>query len=138
MNPQTSSSTTGSDSSPLHCQPRTASGRHCRMAVSDSDSGLCSTHPAQYQKEFDQSDQADKLIGGAQEFRSAVPINRCLGELLRLQASNKISPRRAAVVAYTCNLLLRTLPVIEQELYPEYDWPHPMAAGTINRPDQTS
>jgi hypothetical protein len=50
-------------------------------------------------------------------------------------------------VAYTCNLLLRTLPVIEQELYPEYeepphlgfsDWAHPMAAGTINRPDQTS
>jgi hypothetical protein len=114
------------------------------MAVSDSDSGLCSTHAAQYQKEFG---QADKLIGDAQEFRSAVPINHCLGELLRLQASNKISPRRAAVVAYTCNLLLRTLPAIEQELYPEYeepphlgfsDWPHPMAAGTINRPDQTS
>jgi hypothetical protein len=117
------------------------------MAVSDCDSGLCSTHAAQYQKEFDQADQADKLIGDAQEFRSAVPINLCLGQLLRLQASNKISPRRAAVVAYTCNLLLRTLPVIEQELYPEYeepphlgfsDWPHPMAAGTINRPDQTS
>jgi hypothetical protein len=56
MNPQTSSSTTGSDSSSLYCQHHTASGRHCRMAVSDSDSGLCSTHAAQYQKEFDQAD----------------------------------------------------------------------------------
>lgn len=56
MNPQTSSSTTGSDSSSLYCQHHTASGRHCRMAVSDSDSGLCSTHAAQYQKEFDLAD----------------------------------------------------------------------------------
>jgi hypothetical protein len=56
MNPQTSSSTTGSDSSPLYCQHHTASGRHCRMAVSDSDFGFCSTHAAQYQKEFDLAD----------------------------------------------------------------------------------
>jgi hypothetical protein len=50
-------------------------------------------------------------------------------------------------VAYTCNLLLPTLPVIEQKLYAEYegpphlgfsDWPDFVAAGTINRPDQTS
>jgi hypothetical protein len=117
------------------------------MAVSEPDSGLCSSHAAQYLKEFDQADLAAKLIGDAQEFRSAVAINRCLDELLRLQASNKISPRRAAVVAYTCHLLLRTLPAIERELHPEYDetprldfsdWPHSVTAATIKPHDQTS
>jgi hypothetical protein len=85
--------------------------------------------------------------GDAQEFRSAVAINRCLGELLKLQASNKISPRRADIVAYTCNLLLRTLPAIERELHPEYDetprldfsdWPHSVTTATIKPHDQTS
>src|SRR2546427_964518 len=44
-----------------------------------------------------------------QEFRDALTINHSLGELYKLQARNKITPRRAAVMAYTCNLLLRTL-----------------------------
>jgi hypothetical protein len=48
-----------------------------------------------------------------------VVINRSLGELYKLQARNKIHPRRASVMAYTCNLLLRTLPAIEKELHPE-------------------
>ncbi|HEY6265693.1 MAG TPA: hypothetical protein VIW93_12885 [Candidatus Acidoferrum sp.] len=103
--------------------------------------------PLSTRKKFDQTDHADKLIGDTQEFRSAVPISRCLGELLKLQASNKISPRRATVVAYTCNLLLRTLPAIELELHPAHgepsrwgfsDWPDFVTAGAINRLDQTS
>src|SRR2546427_9708709 len=50
-----------------------------------------------------------------QEFRDALTINHSLGELYKLQARNKITPRRAAVMAYTCNLLLRTLPAIYAE-----------------------
>jgi hypothetical protein len=61
------------------------------MAVSDPQSGLCPGH-------------AD-----------AVTINHFLGELYKLQARNKITPRRAAVMAYTANLLLRTLPAIHHE-----------------------
>lgn len=113
MNPQTPGSSTISVL--LHCQQRTASGRRCRMPVSDPDFGLCAKHAAERQREFDQADFAAALIGDIEEFRSAADINHSLGELYKLQARNRIAPRRAAVMAYTCNLLLRTLPAIEHE-----------------------
>jgi hypothetical protein len=117
MNPQTPSSSTNSVL--LHCRQRTASGRRCRMPISDPDSGLCSKHAAEQQKELDQADLAAALIGDIEEFRSAADINHSLGELYKLQARNRIAPRRAAVMAYTCNLLLRTLPAIEHETNPQ-------------------
>jgi hypothetical protein len=85
------------------------------MAVSDADSGLCRKHAAERQQQLDQADFSAALIGDVEEFRSAVDINHSLGELFKLQARNQISPRRAAVMAFTCNLLLHTLPAIERE-----------------------
>ncbi len=124
MIPETSSSTTITNSTPLHCQHRATSGRRfCRMAISDTDSGLCSKHAALLQKDLDQADLAAVLIGDIQEFRSAADINHSLGELYKLQARNKITPRRAAVMAYTANLLLRTLPAIAHETNPQPDEP---------------
>ncbi len=121
MNPQTANAVTDSTSVPLHCQYRTASGRRCRlpavagMAVSEPHSGLCHKHAAERQQNLDQADLAAALIGDIEEFRSAADINHSLGELYKLQARNKITPRRAAVMAYTANLLLRTLPAIYAE-----------------------
>jgi len=115
MNLQTANAVTDSTSVPLHCQYRTASGRRCRMAVSDPHSGLCHKHAAERQQNLDQADLAAALIGDIDEFRSAADINHSLGELYKLQARNKITPRRAAVMAYTANLLLRTLPAIYAE-----------------------
>ena len=71
MNSQTATPITNSNSVPLHCQHRTASGRRCRMAVSDPDSGLCPKHAADRQKELDQADLAAALVGDIQEFRRA-------------------------------------------------------------------
>jgi hypothetical protein len=88
------------------------------MDVSDPDSGLCAKHAALLQRDLDQADLASSLIGDIQEFRSAADINHSLGELYKLQARNKITPRRAAVMAYTANLLLRTLPAIALETNP--------------------
>jgi hypothetical protein len=122
MNPEISSSPTSTvaNSKPLHCQHRSASGRRfCRLPISDPDSGLCFQHAALHQRDLDQADLAASLIGNVEEFRSAADINHSLGELYKLQAHNKITPRRAAVMAYTCNLLLRTLPAIEHETNPQ-------------------
>ena len=135
MNPQTSSSTLSSTSVHLHCQHRTASGRHCRMAVTDPASGFCLRHAAQRQKDLDLADLSATLIGDAEDFRSAVTINRSLGELYKLQARNQIAPRRSAVMAYTANLLLRTLPAIEHELQPE-DEPMRLDFGDLPRPQR--
>src|SRR6266702_4169088 len=136
MNPQTATAVNDSNSAPLHCRHRTASGRRCRlpavagMAISAPDSRLCRKHAAERQvdrfavahnKDLDQADLAAALIGDIEEFRSAADINHSLGELYKLQARNKITPRRAAVMAYTANLLLRTLPAIDAEQNAEQD-----------------
>jgi len=116
MTPETSSSTTIPSSTSIHCQHRSVSGRRfCRLPISDPDSGLCSKHAAEHQRDLDQVDLAAPLIGKIEEFRSAADINHSLGELYKLQARNKITPRRAAVMAYTASLLLRTLPAIQKE-----------------------
>ena len=118
MNPKTSSSatTTIANAKPLHCQHRSTSGRRfCRLPISDHDSGFCAKHAADHQKALDLADLAAVLIGDIEEFRDAVTINHSLGELYKLLARNKITPRRGAVMAYTANLLLRTLPAIEHE-----------------------
>jgi hypothetical protein len=143
MNPVASSSIITVEPMQLHCQHRNPSGRRCRMALSDTDSGLCSRHAALRQKDLDQADVTSKIIGESEEFRSAVAINRSLGELYKLQARNLISPRRAAVMAYTANLLLRTLPAIEHELHPAVEgpsrfdftnWPRPRDEHTPDPP----
>jgi hypothetical protein len=59
-----------------------------------------------------------------------VDINHVLGELYKLLAANKISPRRGVVMAYTRSLLLRTLPAIDEEQSDEpqlffFDLPRP-------------
>ncbi len=67
------------------------------------------------------ADTAASLTADLKEFRSAIPINDFLARLLLLLAENKISPRRAAVLAYITNQLLRTLPAIDRELNPKED-----------------
>src|SRR5258708_20831056 len=97
---------------PPYFQHRPPRGGRCPRAVPDPGSRLCSRHAAERQKDLDQADLSASLIGDVQEFRSAADINHSLGELYKLQARNKITPRRAAVMAYTCNLLLPSLPAI--------------------------
>jgi hypothetical protein len=116
----------------LHCQHRFPS----HLPIADTGSSLCSKHAALHQQDLDQADLAASLIGDTEEFRSAVVINRSLGELYKLQARNKIHPRRAAVMAYTANLLLRTLPAIERELHPE-DEIIQVDFGDLPRPART-
>jgi len=122
MNHATSPETPNSciDSQFPRCQHRTRKGR-CRELASDPASALCFKHAADLKKERDAANIAARLIGDTQEFTSAVAINRSLGELYKLLAHDEIAPRRAAVMAYTCNLLLHTLPAIDRELHPPQD-----------------
>lgn len=101
------------------CQYRTCTGRRCRHAVSNAATGLCAKHAHSRPNRFEESDLSATLTVGLTEFRSAVPVNEFLSRLLLLEAEDRISPRRAAVMAYTCNLILRTLPAIDRELRPD-------------------
>ena len=98
-----------------HCSARTPSGRRCRLAISDPQTNLCFKHAAEQKKLRDGANLSAQLIGDTQEFTSAVEINRSLGELYKLLARDEIPPRRAAVMAYTCSLLLRSLAAMEHE-----------------------
>jgi hypothetical protein len=96
---------------PARCTYRSASGRQCRLAIFDPQSGLCANHHAD-QKQNERADVADILFRDAQDFQTAQGINYSLRSLYWLVGQNRISSRRAHVLAYMSSLLLRTLPAI--------------------------
>jgi hypothetical protein len=98
----------------IRCTHRTASGRQCRLAISDAQSGLCANHHAEL-KQKERADVADVLFRDAQDFQTAQGINYSLRSLYWLVGKNRISSRRATVLAYISSLLLRTLPAIAAE-----------------------
>jgi hypothetical protein len=61
------------------------------------------------------SDFPADLLGPMQDFRTRAAINHALGKLATLLAGKRISPRRAAVLAYTFQLLLQTLPDAKED-----------------------
>jgi hypothetical protein len=137
MKQQTSKSSSVDLSS--RCRYYTEDGRRCCLRVLDAGSGLCFRH-AQLQEVHSEGDGAGDLsallTAGLSEFKSAVPINDFLSRLLLYQAQGRIPPRRAAVMAYTRNLLLRTLPAMHQELVLELEEEGPLRVvpGDIPRP----
>lgn len=97
------------------CNHRTPAGRHCRAQARDTRSGLCPRHyfrPPDHQPD---PALAAELLGPLTDFNSASDVTDFLSRLLILQARDRISPRRAAVMAYTCNLLLRGLRAVSVE-----------------------
>jgi hypothetical protein len=103
------------------CTHRFPNGKRCRLYTSALDSAYCPAHAKLPQNQQEPPETARALTANLTEFRSAIPINDFLARLLLLLAENKISARRAAVLAYITNQLLRTLPAIDRELNPRED-----------------
>ena len=112
------------------CQHRTRTGRRCRHSVSDAATGLCSRHFLSRPKHPQEADLAAVLTGPLTEFVSAADLNQVLSRLLIVLTQDRISARRAAVIAYISNLLLRTLPAIDRDLDEDriatFDAPRPI------------
>ncbi|HLZ92227.1 MAG TPA: hypothetical protein VKQ28_10965 [Candidatus Acidoferrum sp.] len=100
-------------STPERCQYRTATGRQCCIPAVDSISSFCARHAAS--EPSDSEDLAPALTARAFSFQRAQGVNNSLGTLYHLLAGGRISPRRASVLAYISNLLLRTLPAIDYD-----------------------
>ena len=90
-------------------------GRRCRLSATNLNSHFCSAHARLPQNSPDPADVACTLTANLDDFTSAAQINDFLSRLLLLLAQDKISTRRAAVLAYITNQLLRTLPAIAKE-----------------------
>jgi len=95
------------------CQHFYPNGRRCRLS-STTHPNFCSTH-APLPQNRPAPEIASLLTAELTDFTSAVQINDFLARLLLLLAQDKISTRRAAVLAYITNQLLRTLPAIANE-----------------------
>jgi hypothetical protein len=91
------------------CTQLFSNGKRCRL-FAKPDSTLCPKHAGTEAGEL-----AATLTSGLDEFTSAAPINQFLSRLLLLLAQDRISPRRGAVMAYTANLLLRSVTVMNQD-----------------------
>jgi hypothetical protein len=96
------------------CTHHTATGRRCRLPVSDVHSSLCRQHRAEQLQE-QSADYHPQLVRNFEGFQTAQGINHSLKHLYELLAQNRISPRRASVLAYINSLLLRTLPQIDAD-----------------------
>ncbi len=96
------------------CSHRTAAGRQCRQLSVNLQSKLCAHHLAQLNQE-EADDLSDDLLARSQNFQTAQGVNFALANIYRLLAANRISTRRAAVLAYINSLLLRTLPAIDYD-----------------------
>jgi hypothetical protein len=95
------------NSSTSRCAQRFANGKRCRLSARPG-SNFCPAHATTHETE----DLAATLTTGLDEFTSAAPINQFLSRLLLLLAQDRISPRRGAVMAYTANLILRSVSVM--------------------------
>jgi hypothetical protein len=123
-----SSSSTGASlivSSNPKCHHVTASGRQCRLRAIRS--GLCFRHAAlqlQPAQPVEVDLSADFLVK-FDDLQSAEQIHQFLAKLLILVVENRISARRAAVMTYIINQLLRSLVAMEREIASQpqqWDW----------------
>lgn len=111
--------TSASPSSPACCRYRTPTGRQCRQLVLSANEKFCPKHSAPQFLANPVGDFRKLLTTDADEFTTAMGIHNSLSELYKLLAADLISARRAAVLAYIANLLLRTIPVVHSELNPD-------------------
>ncbi|HEY4816223.1 MAG TPA: hypothetical protein VIH67_02260 [Candidatus Acidoferrum sp.] len=90
-------------------------GRRCRLHATNVNPNFCPAHAPLPANQHDAAEIASTLTVNLDDFTSAAQINDFLSRLLLLLAQDKISTRRAAVLAYITNQLLRTLPAIAKE-----------------------
>jgi hypothetical protein len=91
------------------------SGRRCRFPVLPS-ANFCVRHVESQLKANLEADLTRHFGPQPLNFGSATEINEFLCSVARLTIENRISVRRASVLAYIASLELRTLPVIDHEL----------------------
>ena len=97
------------------CRAENRSGSRCRRHAEAN--GLCPRHAVQFTTAGSPEDRdlSAYFSCPTNEFNSAVQINAFLSTVAHLVVKNEISARRAAVLAYITNQLLRTLPEIDRE-----------------------
>lgn len=104
--------------SETRCSHRTPTGRRCLAPRASPGFPLCARHRAMQEK-LRSDDLAADLTTRLKDIRASLQsvrgVHDSLAELYVLLAQDRVSPRRAAVMAYVSSLLLRTLPDAEED-----------------------
>jgi hypothetical protein len=108
-------STKSSSSQAARCAHLTAGGRQCRLLAAGPHDNLC-LHHRTLQLAKQPIDLSRQLLAQSQGFQTAQGVNFALTNIYELLAADRISTRRAAVLAYINSLILRTLPAIDADL----------------------
>jgi hypothetical protein len=108
--------------SPNQCCHLSPTGRRCRVARSGATSCLCRRHRTMEQTARS-ADLSPQLVARLSDIRESLQsvegVRDSLAELYVLLAQNRVSARRAAVLAHISNLLLRLIPDDEADAEPE-------------------
>lgn len=96
------------------CANVTPSGRHCYSRVAHPDSPYCRSHARIRRAATVATNPLAGLPPELSQFTSIEDVTRFLASLLTLLSENRISPRRAAVLAYIANSLLHALKAANQ------------------------
>ena len=95
------------------CHHRFSNRTRCRKLVSHANPRFCTRHAA-LPENLQPADLTPELIKDPKELDRLDGIYDFLARLIILQAQNRISTRRAAVLAYITNQLLRTFAAIKR------------------------
>jgi hypothetical protein len=91
------------------CNFKFANGKFCTMPAHPNHDGLCLSHATIHRRTFHREDDLVKeLASPAGDFITQIDINHVLGKLFEALAANRVSPRRAATLAYIGHLLLQS------------------------------
>ena len=99
----------------FRCQHRFTNGMRCSIPTGSEDVRFCSRHARLAENQPIEEDHSKFLLKSSQDFQTAQGVNFALANLFELVAKNRISPRRAAVLAYIGSLLLRTHSAIDSD-----------------------
>jgi hypothetical protein len=89
------------------CNFKFANGKFCTMPAHPNHEGLCLNHATIHRRTFHREDDLVKeLASPAGDFITQIDINHVLGKLFEALAANRVSPKRAATLAYIGHLLL--------------------------------
>ena len=91
------------------CTFKFANGKFCTMPAHPKHDGLCLNHATIHRRTFHREDDLVKeLASPAGDFITQIDINHVLGKLFEALAANRVSPRRAATLAYIGHLLMQS------------------------------
>ncbi len=91
------------------CTFKFANGKFCTMPAHPKYEGLCLNHATIHRRTYHREDDLVKeLASPAGDFITQIDINHVLGKLFEALAANRVSPKRAATLAYIGHLLLRS------------------------------